>query len=44
MTDTDPKREPANDYHTHRPLWRLPVIVIGMIIGLVGWIVVKLIW
>lgn len=39
MGDIDPtKRERADDDNTHSPRWRLPVIIIGAVIGMVLWL------
>jgi hypothetical protein len=39
MSDIDPiKRGQADDNNTHRPLWRLPIIVIVAVIGMAVWL------
>jgi hypothetical protein len=39
MTNIDPtKREQADDNETHSPRWRLPVIVVGAVIGMLLWL------
>lgn len=42
MSDIDPsQRERADDNNTHRPPWRLPVIVSAAVIGMVLWLLLE---